>query len=189
MAVDYPTSGPVAIGFDRPVASRRSPPRRRPPGFFFMPLSAPAMFARPSSDEPATHETAHGESPMLYAVLCYNSEEMVCAWTKEEDDAVMAKLSVVHEKWEKAGKLKPSIRLLPTSAATTLLKGKDLVLDGPYAETKEQLLGFYILNCDTLDDALSIARELGEANPGGSYEIRPVAYINTATVPRMAEAT
>ena len=111
---------------------------------------------------------------MLYAVLCYNSEEMVCAWSKEEDDAVMAKLSVVHEKWEKAGKLKPSIRLLPTSAATTLLKAKDLVLDGPYAETKEQLLGFYIVDVGNLDEGLEFARELAAANPGGAYELRPI---------------
>ena len=79
---------------------------------------------------------------MLYAVLCYNNEEMVCGWTKEQDDAVMAALSVAHDKWEKAGKLKPSIRLLPTSAATTLHKQSDMVVDGPYAETKEALLGF-----------------------------------------------
>lgn len=111
---------------------------------------------------------------MLYAVLCYNSEEMVCAWTKEEDDAVMAKLSVVHDKWEKAGKLKPSIRLLPTSAATTLLKAKDLVLDGPYAETKEQLLGFYIVDVADLEEGLAFARELAAANPGGAYELRPI---------------
>ena len=111
---------------------------------------------------------------MLYAVLCYNSEEMVCSWTKEEDDAVMAKLSVVHEKWEKSGKLKPSIRLLPTSAATTLLKAKDLVLDGPYAETKEQLLGFYIVDVEGLDEGLTFARELAAANPGGAYELRPI---------------
>ena len=56
---------------------------------------------------------------MMYAVLCYNNEEMVCGWSKEQDDAVMTALSGVHEKWERVGKLKPSIRLLPTSAATT----------------------------------------------------------------------
>src|ERR1051325_10912083 len=111
---------------------------------------------------------------MMYAVLCYNNEEMVCGWSKEQDDAVMAELNKVHEKWEGSGKLKPSIRLLPTSAATTLHKQKDLVLDGPYAETKEALLGFYIIDCDSLDHALSIARELGAANPGGAYEVRPV---------------
>lgn len=111
---------------------------------------------------------------MLYAVLCYNNEEMVCGWTKEQDDAVMAALTVAHAKWEKAGKLKPSIRLLPTSAATTLHKQSDMVIDGPYAETKEALLGFYIIDVDGLDEALEFARDLGKANPGGAYELRPI---------------
>jgi hypothetical protein len=48
------------------------------------------------------------------------------------------------------------------------------VLDGPYAETKEQLLGFYIVDCNNLDEAVEVARDLGTANPGGAYEIRPV---------------
>jgi hypothetical protein len=111
---------------------------------------------------------------MLYAVLCYNNEEMVCGWTKEQDDAVMAALTVAHAKWEKSGKLKPSIRLLPTSAATTLHKQSDMVIDGPYAETKEALLGFYIIDVDGLDEGLEFARDLGKANPGGAYELRPI---------------
>lgn len=111
---------------------------------------------------------------MMYAVLCYNNEEMVCGWSKEEDAAVMAGLSKVHEKWEKSGKLKPSIRLLPTSAATTLHKSKDMVFDGPYAETKEALLGFYIVDVENLEEGLTFARELGKANPGGAYELRPI---------------
>lgn len=120
---------------------------------------------------------------MMYAVLCYNNEETVCGWTREQDDAVMANLSVVHEKWESAGKLKPSIRLLPTSAATTLHKSKDMVIDGPYAETKEALLGFYIVDVSGLDEALEFARELASANPGGAYELRPIhLYIPGAPV-------
>ena len=120
---------------------------------------------------------------MMYAVLCYNDEQMVCGWTKEQDDAVMAALSKVHDKWEGAGKLKPSIRLLPTSAATTLHKSKDMVVDGPYAETKEALLGFYIVDVSGLDEALQFARELGAANPGGAYELRPInLYIPGAPV-------
>ena len=113
---------------------------------------------------------------MLYAILCYHSEDVVCAWSKEEDDAVMAKLAVVHEKIAKAGKLGPVARLLPTTAATTLRKDSDppLVIDGPFAETKEQLLGFYIVDCEDLDEVLGIAKELGQANPGGAYEIRPI---------------
>jgi hypothetical protein len=113
---------------------------------------------------------------MLYAFLCYNSEDVVFSWTQEEDDAVMSRLNVVHEKLAKAGKLGPALRLLPTTAATTLRKAEDppLVIDGPYAETKEQLLGFYVIDCENLDEALDVARELGKANPGGAYEVRPV---------------
>ncbi len=111
---------------------------------------------------------------MLYAFLCYNDENAVMSWSKQEDEAVMAKLDVVHEKLRAQKKMGPSLRLMPTTAATTLVKEKDLVLDGPYAETKEALLGFYILDCDNLDEAIGIARELGQANPGGAYEIRPV---------------
>ena len=113
---------------------------------------------------------------MLYALLCYNNEDTVFSWTKEQDDAVMAQLHVVHDNLAKQGKLGPAIRLLPTTAATTLHKNEDppLVIDGPYAETKEQLLGFYVADCATLDEAVEFARDLARANPGGAYEIRPV---------------
>jgi hypothetical protein len=115
---------------------------------------------------------------MLYAILCYNDEATVFSWSKEEDDAVMSRLSRVHEKWEKAGKLKPSLRLLPTSAATTLRKKDNEILDGPYAETKEQLLGFYIIEVENLEEGLGFARELAVANPGGAYELRPILLYN-----------
>lgn len=113
---------------------------------------------------------------MLYAILCYHSEEAVCSWSKEEDDAVMAKLAVVQEKLAKQGKLGPVARLLPTTAATTLRKDREppIIIDGPFAETKEQLLGFYVIDCASLEEALDVARELGRANPGGAYEIRPI---------------
>jgi hypothetical protein len=118
---------------------------------------------------------------MQYAILCYNDERITCAWSKEHDDAVMAKLGAVTDKYAKKGKLGPVARLLPTTAATTLRKDREpaLVIDGPFAETKEQLLGFYIIDCDTLDEALEFARELGVVNPGGAYEIRPVAAFFT----------
>ena len=80
-----------------------------------------------------------------------------------------------HGKLAQQGRLGPVARLLPTTAATTLRKDDPpLVLDGPFAETKEQLLGFYLVDCKNLDEALDVARDLGAANPGGAYEIRPV---------------
>lgn len=114
---------------------------------------------------------------MLYAILCYNSEDVVGSWTRQEDDEVMARLGAVQEKVARAGKLGPVVRLLPTTAATTLRKGRDgpLVIDGPFAETKEQFLGFYVVDCETLDEALEIAKELQAANRGpGAYEVRPI---------------
>jgi len=111
---------------------------------------------------------------MLYTLLCYNKEDVVWSWSKEEDDAVMGRLSVVHEKLVKEGKLGPSLRLLPTTAATTL-RGGGIVIDGPFAETKEQLLGFYVIDVENLDAALDVAKELSAANPTSVYEIRPIA--------------
>jgi len=111
---------------------------------------------------------------MLYAILCYNAEDVVMSWSQAQDDAVMDQLNVVHQRLEREGKLGPSLRLMPTTAATTLHKQKDLVIDGPYAETKEQLLGLYIVDIAGLDEGLAIARELGKANPGGAYELRPL---------------
>ena len=97
---------------------------------------------------------------MLYAILCYDSEDVVGSWTKEEDDAVMAKLAVVQQKLADQGRLGPVARLLPTTAATTIRKGREpLVIDGPFAETKEQLLGFYVVDCSTLDEAVETARD------------------------------
>ena len=114
---------------------------------------------------------------MIYALLCYHSEDVVCAWSKEEDAAVMAKLGVVQERLTKAGKLGPVARLMPTTAATTLRKDREpaLVIDGPFAETKEQLLGFFIVECASLEQAIETARDLGQASgSNGSYEIRPL---------------
>jgi hypothetical protein len=114
---------------------------------------------------------------MQYAILCYNDEDVVWSWSKEEDAAVMARLSVVQDRLVKAGKLGASLRLLPTTAATTLRKsqGEPLVTDGPFAETKEQLLGFFIVDVANLDEALDIARELADAKTGSTYEVRPIA--------------
>lgn len=115
---------------------------------------------------------------MLYTILCYNSEKMVTAWTKDEDDAVMTKLLAVQEKIAKRGKLGPVARLGPTTTARTLRKDREpfLLTDGPYAETKEQILGFYVVDFETAEEAMEFTRELGVANPGGAFEVRPLIY-------------
>jgi len=115
---------------------------------------------------------------MLYTILCYNCEETIGTWTKEQDEAVMGKLLAVQEKLVRKRKLGPVARLGATATARTVRKDREpfLVTDGPYAETKEQILGFYVIDCDSEEEAVAIAEELGHANPGGAFEVRPLIY-------------
>lgn len=124
---------------------------------------------------------------MLYAILCYDSEAAVGAWTKEEDDGVMAKLAVSQQKLAAEGKLGPVARLMPTTTASTLRGEKPLVIDGPFAETKEQLLGFFLVDCATHEEAVEAARLLTHGS--GSLEIRPVSWFNPGDLrPEVAPA-
>jgi len=119
---------------------------------------------------------------MHYAILCYDSEEVVGAWTKEQDDAAIAKLMVVQHKLAQEGKLGPVARLMPTTRAKTLRKGAVAhFTDGPFAETKEVLLGFFIVDCSTLEEALQAARDLaGASSTKGCYEVRPLSLFHAA---------
>ena len=115
---------------------------------------------------------------MQYAILCYHDEAAVGALSKEEDDALMAELGVVRRQLE--DKLGPVARLMPTTAATTLRAGAEpLVIDGPFAETKESLLGFYVIECASLEEAIEAARLLlaprMAAGLMSALEIRPVS--------------
>lgn len=119
---------------------------------------------------------------MLYTVFCYNSESEVASWTQQKDDALMAKLTAVGEKLTAEGKLRYSARLMYTTTAVTLRPGREpLVVDGPFAETKEQLLGFYVLECETLEEAIEAGRLLAQPRESGSLEIRPMRSVHQGT--------
>jgi hypothetical protein len=112
---------------------------------------------------------------MLYAILAYHVEDVVASWTPQEDTAVMGKLHGIHEKLTAEGRLGPAARLGATKDAFTLRgPGAGVVIDGPFAETKEQLLGFYVAECATREDAIAAARDLRRVNPSAVYEIRPI---------------
>jgi hypothetical protein len=113
---------------------------------------------------------------VLYAILCYHRETEVFASSKEQEAATMERLLAVEDKLRSAGRLGPVAQLMPTTAATTLRKDRDppLILDGPFAETKEQLLGFFLIDGVNLEEVVGIAEELGRATPGGAFEIRPL---------------
>jgi hypothetical protein len=119
---------------------------------------------------------------MLYAILAYHVEANVMSWTSEQDATLMGKLLKAHERINKNAGIGPTARLGETSRALTLRNGA--VIDGPFAETKEQLLGFYMLDCADDDAAVDAARELQRANPGAVYEIRPIRrYIPGVNLP------
>jgi hypothetical protein len=121
---------------------------------------------------------------MLYAILCYHDEDVVMSWPQEKDAAVLAKRGKVTQKLAAQGRMGPALRLMPTTAATTIRMGKEpVVIDGPFAETKEQLLGFYVIECASLDEAIATARELGH-DENGTFEVRPVRlFLPTGTGP------
>ena len=94
----------------------------------------------------------------------------------------------VHDKLVAQKLLGPAARLGATAKARTLRgPGAGMVLDGPFAETKEQLLGLYVVDCAGEDAAIEIARDLRKVNPSAVYEIRAIAlYIPGAAIPETA---
>ena len=122
---------------------------------------------------------------MLYSILCYESEVLAAGRTKQEHEALMVRLSGVLEKLKTAGKLGPVARLMPTTTATHIRAGSDpVVIDGPFAQTKEQLLGFYVVDCPTLEEAIAAAKQLAREKPHGTLEIRPIAVFNPLGSPK-----
>ena len=113
---------------------------------------------------------------MLYSILIYVNEDAVDAMTQADEDDHISRHLRIHEQLAAKGKLGPVVRLMPTETAKQLrTAGSATVIDGPFAETKEQLLGFYVVDCETLDKALDFARDLAKASHSqGAYEVRPI---------------
>lgn len=112
---------------------------------------------------------------MRYICLIYTNETQDATASEAEQQAVMGAYYGFTNAVNKAGVNKGGDALMPTSMATTVRvrEGKTLTTDGPFAETKEQLGGFYVLECANLDEAIEWAAKI----PGaalGSIEVRPV---------------
>jgi hypothetical protein len=117
---------------------------------------------------------------MQYMLLIYDDPAAGPQDGTPEAEAEMAQWFTYDASLREDGSFVSGEALHPVDQATTVRvrDGQDVVTDGPFAETKEQLLGFYIVDCASLEEVLEIARELGRANPGGAYEIRPVALFS-----------
>jgi hypothetical protein len=117
---------------------------------------------------------------MHYALLAYHVEADVMSWSANEDATVMHDLLEVHRRL--ADRLGPAARLAPTAKARTLRgPGDGQALDGPFSETKEQLLGLYVLDVASEEEALDTARQLRRVNPSAVYEIRPIMFYLSGT--------
>jgi hypothetical protein len=112
---------------------------------------------------------------MLYAILAYHVENEVTSLTPQQDAALMADLNEVHARMLQKGQIGPAARLGATAGACVLRgPGAGVVVDGPFTESKEALLGFYVIDCANRDAAISAARDLHRVNPGAMYEIRAI---------------
>jgi hypothetical protein len=110
---------------------------------------------------------------MLYSILIYVPEDLVDAMSTQDMDAHIARHLRVHDQLDAQGRLGPVVRLMPTTTAVQLrTTSTPHVIDGPFAETKEQLLGFYIVDCKSLEEAIGVARSLPSVRT--IFEIRPV---------------
>ena len=112
---------------------------------------------------------------MQYMLLIYGNEASSQAASKAEMDQMLAAYGAYTEALKKAGIMSGANRLQRSTAATTVrvANGKSEGLDGPYAETKEQLGGYYIIDVPDLDAALSWAGRCPGASHG-TVEVRPV---------------
>lgn len=113
---------------------------------------------------------------MQYAILIYGTEGVFEQLTESEQEQALDEHRAVQQELSSGGTLAAVARLMGTSAAMTVRKKGEslLVLDGPFAETKEQLLGLYIIECSSMDEALEQAKKLPQGI--ATYEIRPIGW-------------
>ncbi len=118
---------------------------------------------------------------MLYSILISGPEDRVADWTPDETAAVLDRHAQLRAELQAEGRLGPVLRLAPAATSTTRITGAPLVVsDGPFAETKEQLMGIYVVDCATRADAEAVARRL--AFDGASFELRPIDWFDPGSV-------
>jgi len=121
---------------------------------------------------------------MLYALLIYQAEEILDNYSEADTNAALAGHRALQEKTKAAGNFVEANQLLPSSSATTVRvrNGKTSVTDGPFTETKELLIGLYVFDCETLDEAIEYAAAIPHSETG-AVEVRPIAYFESAEGP------
>ncbi len=113
---------------------------------------------------------------MKYMLLIHDSEKMWSTLSQDEQQQIMADYRRFSDEIKASGQYLAGSQLQPTSAATSVRvrNGKRVVTDGPFAETREQLGGYYLVDAKDLDEAIGLAERLPSAKLG-TIEIRPLA--------------
>ena len=116
---------------------------------------------------------------MQYMLLIYDNEKVWSGMSENERNALMGEYYAFTEETKKSGKYVSGDALQPIATATTVRvrEGKRLTTDGPFAETKEQLGGYYLVDAKDLDEALALAAKIPSAR-FGSIEVRPVMKLD-----------
>lgn len=113
---------------------------------------------------------------MRYMLLIYDDEKVFAKMSEQERGSIFKQYGEFTEGIRKSGAFLAGAPLQPVSTATTVRSknGKTVSMDGPFAETKEQLGGYYIVNAKDLDEAISIAARVPSVRLGGAIEVRPI---------------
>jgi hypothetical protein len=113
---------------------------------------------------------------MEYMLMCCFDEERWAGLPETEKGKIMHEYDDLLQAIAKGGQLRASVKLRPSSTSTTVREknGKPVMTDGPFAETKEQLGGYHVVECKDLDEAIAIAARIPTIRVGGSIEVRPV---------------
>ena len=113
---------------------------------------------------------------MQYMLLIYDDEAVWGAFSEEERNRIFAEYGQYTEELRASGAFVSGAALQPTATATTVTEegGKRIVTDGPFAETKEQLGGYYLVDVESMDEALDWAGRIPSVRAGGRIEVRPL---------------
>jgi hypothetical protein len=128
----------------------------------------------------ATRPTEPEELNMMFSVLIYASEDFIDAISPDEHQEIMKKHGTFHEHTKSNKNFAAAAKLMSTGTAVTINRDNDefLVTDGPFAETKEQFMGFYLLDCASLEEAIEAVKILPLDH--GRIEVRPVEFFEGA---------
>jgi len=116
---------------------------------------------------------------MLYLMMCYFNEGRWNEMPEVQRDKILKDYHQLIQETIQGGQHREGAMLYPVTTATTIRaqNGRTVIMDGPFAETKEHLGGYHLMECENLDEAISIASRIPTIPFGGTIEIRPVLQL------------